>query len=86
MEITKRKAHMGNSKTFCSACLVIFVLILPVTGSRANEHTNPANLETYTVTLATAENGSYTIDPKIPADGKVEAGTVLTVKATAASN
>ena len=42
--------------------------------------------ETYTVTLARAENGSYSVDPTIPVDGKVAAGTVLTVKATPASN
>jgi acetyl esterase len=42
--------------------------------------------ESFTVTLASAENGSYSIDPKIPADGKINAGTVLTVKATPASN
>jgi acetyl esterase/lipase len=42
--------------------------------------------ETFTITLVPAENGSYTINPKIPADGKVPAGTVLTVTAKPASN
>lgn len=37
--------------------------------------------ETFIVTPVPAENGSYTIEPKIPADGRVAAGTVLTVKA-----
>ncbi|WP_310586721.1 alpha/beta hydrolase [Telluribacter sp. SYSU D00476] len=41
--------------------------------------------ETYTVTLVPAENGSYTITPKIPEDGKVPAGTILTVQAKPAS-
>ncbi|MEI9920173.1 MAG: alpha/beta hydrolase fold domain-containing protein [Bacteroidota bacterium] len=39
----------------------------------------------FTVTAVPAENGSYTIDPKLPADGKVAAGTVLTVTASPAS-
>ena len=38
-------------------------------------------VETYTVTSVPAENGSYTISPKIGEDGKVPAGTVLTIKA-----
>ncbi len=37
--------------------------------------------QTFTVTLVPAENGSFTIDPNIPVDGKVTAGTVLTVTA-----
>ena len=55
------------------------------TRARANDKLLKSE-ETYTVTLASAENGSYSIEPKIPADGKVETGTVLTVKATPASN
>lgn len=55
-----------------------------------NEHVNASvrNLkdynkpvETFTVTLVPTENGAYTITPKIPADGKVPMGTVLTIKA-----
>ncbi len=42
-------------------------------------------VETYTVTLVPAENGSYTITPTIPEDGKLPAGTILTVKAKPAS-
>ena len=41
--------------------------------------------ETFTVTLVPIENGSCSIDPKIPADGKVPAGTVLTVTAKPSS-
>ncbi|RNI31382.1 alpha/beta hydrolase [Rufibacter latericius] len=41
--------------------------------------------ETFTVTPVPAENGSYKITPKLPADGKVPAGTVLRVKAKPAS-
>lgn len=48
--------------------------------------TNELPAEAFTVTLVPAENGSYTINPKIPADGKVPAGTVLTVTAKPSSN
>lgn len=40
--------------------------------------------ETFAVNLVPSENGSYTISPKIPDDGQVDAGTELTVKATPA--
>jgi acetyl esterase len=43
------------------------------------------SVETFTITTVPAENGSYTISPKIPDDGKVPAGTVLSVKAKPAS-
>ncbi len=41
---------------------------------------------TFTVTAVEAENGSYTVAPKLPADGKVAGGTVLTVTAKPSSN
>lgn len=41
--------------------------------------------ESFTVSLVQAENGSYTIDPKVPDDGKVPKGTVLTVIAKPSS-
>jgi acetyl esterase/lipase len=44
-----------------------------------------APIETYSVTSVPAENGSYTIRPKLGEDGKVPAGTVLKVKAKPAS-
>jgi acetyl esterase/lipase len=47
---------------------------------------NELPAEAFTVTLVPAENGSYTINPKIPADGKVQAGTILTVTAKPASD
>ena len=37
--------------------------------------------ETFNITSVPAENGSYTISPKIGKDGKVPAGNVLTIKA-----
>lgn len=41
--------------------------------------------ETFVITLVPSENGTYSIEPKIPADGKVAAGTVLTVSAKPAT-
>jgi len=41
--------------------------------------------ETYTVTLVPSENGSYSVSPKIPEDGKIAAGTELTITASPAS-
>jgi acetyl esterase len=43
--------------------------------------TSSAVAQKFVVTLVPAGNGSYTVDPKIPADGSVAAGTVLTVTA-----
>ena len=43
------------------------------------------NTETFTVTLVPSENGSYTVHPKIPENGQVPTGTVLTVKAKPAA-
>lgn len=63
---------------------VACTVLLPIKKSRAQvsftaSKAEPA--EAYTVTAVPAENGSYTISPKLPEDGKVPAGTVLTVKA-----
>lgn len=40
-----------------------------------------AQPETFVVTQISAENGSYLIDPKIPTDGKIAAGTEITITA-----
>ena len=74
------------SKISYAICFVMFAFITSGTGARANELTDMMFPETYTVTLAPTENGSYTIDPIIPANGKVSAGTVLAVKAAPSSN
>ncbi len=42
----------------------------------------PAMGQTFPVTLDPAVNGKFTVSPALPADGKVAAGTVLTVTAT----
>ena len=86
METIKRKNDAEKTGISYPLFLVMFVLISSVTSTRANDLNNQMPQETFTITLAPAENGSYTIDPKIPADGKVEAGTELTVKAKPASN
>lgn len=41
--------------------------------------------EKFTVSSVAAENGTYTISPNLPADGKVSSGTVLTVTAKPSS-
>jgi len=74
------------SKTSYTICFIVLAFTTYGTSARANKFTDMLFPETYTVTLAPAENGSYTIEPKIPADGKVTAGTVLTVKASPSSN
>ncbi|MES2371134.1 MAG: alpha/beta fold hydrolase [Bacteroidota bacterium] len=45
-----------------------------------------ATAEKFVITSVPSENGSYTISPKIPADGKVPGGTVLKVKTKPASS
>jgi acetyl esterase/lipase len=64
--------------------IVVYVAIL--LNSELNAQTvSPSSkkepVETYTVTSVPAENGSYSISPKISEDGKVPSSTVLTVKA-----
>jgi acetyl esterase len=78
-------------KTIVSGMVLITIILismLPAMGLNAQSLPSPskANLTgKYTVTTVPEENGSYTISPKIPKDGKVPAGTVLTVKAKPAS-
>lgn len=74
------------SKISFTICFVMFAFIASVTSVHAKVLTDMMFPETYTVTLAPSENGSFTIVPKIPADGKVTEGTVLTVKAAPSSN
>ncbi len=67
---------------------VIYAVVLLV--GRLNAQTLPSSskanqIETYSITSVPAENGSYTISPEIPKDGKIPAGTVLTIKTKPAS-
>ncbi|WP_242919751.1 alpha/beta hydrolase [Pontibacter liquoris] len=62
----------------------IYVFVLLTSGLNAQTVSSSSKkepVETYTVTSVPAENGSYTIIPKIREDCKVPAGTLLTVKA-----
>lgn len=45
---------------------------------------NTMNAQSFLVTLDKSENGTYTVTPPAPADGKYTKGTVVTVKATPA--
>ena len=45
---------------------------------------NSTNQETYTVKLNQPENGTLTITPPLPDDGRVSTGTIITLKATPA--
>ncbi len=65
--------------------LVLAAMLLVTNLNAQTSSTKVKSVETYTVTPVPAENGSYKISPKIPEDGKVPAGTVLTVKAKPAS-
>lgn len=59
-------------------CLLAFSTIHAQSSSASLE---AISKETYKVTSVPAQNGSYTISPKIGKDSTVSAGTVLTVKA-----
>lgn len=70
-----------------SLILMMITICSFLTTAKSNElpDLRTFSAETFTVTLVPEENGSYTIEPKIPADGKVAAGTVLTLKAKPSS-
>ncbi|MCB0488241.1 MAG: alpha/beta hydrolase [Cyclobacteriaceae bacterium] len=57
------------------------VAVLLVNISAINFNLLAQTTESVMVHEVPAENGSYTVTPKVPADGKVPIGTVLTVKA-----
>jgi hypothetical protein len=62
---------------------VVYAAALTVTNLNAQTSSSSPkvdSVETFTVTSVPAESGSYTISPKIPDDGKVPAGTILSVK------
>ena len=53
---------------------VVYAAMLPTTTTNAQTSSASSKTkagETFTVTSVLAENGSYTISPKIPEDGKV---------------
>lgn len=63
------------------AAAALVTSALPLAAQTAVAPTEPAMI---TIRVQTPENGSIAISPELPADGKVPAGTVFTVKATPA--
>jgi acetyl esterase len=57
-----------------AACFITAALLI----------SNAMIAQSYIVTLDPAENGTYTVNPPLPADGKYPAGTEVTVKASPA--
>jgi len=71
-----------NTRTYKPILALLLATAVHLSGM-ANAY--PMTSEFFTVTQVPADNGSYTVEPKIPAGGKVAAGTVITVKAKPAS-
>jgi Esterase/lipase len=59
--------------------LLTLMLSVTILVASPNAHAQSMSTTTFTVTQVPAEDGSYTINPRIPNDGKIAAGTVLTV-------
>lgn len=72
-----------NNLTYTPILAALLAIILQL--SCAFNNAFAMTSESFTVTMVPAENGSYTVDPKVPADGKIAAGSVLTVKAKPAT-
>ena len=69
--------NMSNHKTLQTIMLLAIICLLPNVNCKAQS----MSANRFTITQVPAENGSYNIEPKIPIDGKVKAGTVLSVTA-----
>jgi acetyl esterase len=74
------------NKSIARQVITTFIYVFVLLTSELNAQTvssssKQESAETYTVTSVPAENGFYTISPKIRKDGEVPAGTLLTVKA-----
>ncbi len=78
---------MKKSKTLIAAFVVLSAIAFSACNSGSNssskQSTNTSD-ETFKVTAVPSENGSYTVNPEIPADSMVAAGTELTISATPA--
>lgn len=75
---------MSNLISKLAITMFIFNVVFSATNLNAQASPTPSKgspIEKYSITPVPAENGSYTISPKIPKDAKVPAGTVLTLKA-----
>ena len=78
------------NKSITRQVMTTFIYAVILLTSRLNAQTvssssKRSSVETYTIKSVPAENGTYTITPKIPEDGKVPEGTLLTVKAKPAT-
>lgn len=59
---------------------IAMILLMVISTLAGNKNAFAAD-EQFTVRLSAADNGSYTVSPEVPTDGKVAAGTELTIKA-----
>jgi acetyl esterase/lipase len=71
-------------KTTSYIIMAIVLLLITFEVSAVGSYSNKGQGEMYKVTFDTADNGSYSVSPEIPEDGKVEAGTEITITATPA--
>lgn len=71
------------SRLFLAAGLSL-TLAGPLDAQPAGGQAAAGPQDSYTVTLVPPTNGSVTLDPALPADGRYPAGTVVTVRATPA--
>ncbi len=70
---------INNLLSIYQKILLVCAAMLTVCNLNAQTHASSSKAplpEMYTVTPVPPENGSYSIEPKIPEDGKVQAGTV----------
>ncbi|WP_346860664.1 alpha/beta hydrolase fold domain-containing protein [uncultured Draconibacterium sp.] len=74
---------MKKTTSYIIMAIVLFLTNVDV--SAVGSRTDKGQGEMYKVTLDAADHGSYSVSPKIPEDGKVEAGTEITITATPAS-
>jgi acetyl esterase/lipase len=84
MEISHtRRAFMGRCKPSLPSIVLSAICLVSI------EHYVMAQTEVtnapFAVTIDKPENGSITIEPSLPEDGKVAPGTVLTIKASPAA-
>src|SRR5690349_10326601 len=82
MNTTKNSPMNKLISPSVATVIYAFVFMLSKLNAQTLSSSSKANpVEKYSITSVPAENGFYTISPKIPKDGKVPAGTVLTLKA-----
>src|SRR3974377_2334430 len=75
--------RMTTSQLILAAVLASATSFIAVPPRAAAQ--DEAAKKTFTVTVDKVENGSITIEPPLPEDGKVPAGSVFTIKASPAT-